>query len=241
MSTTRCAFQFTRPRGARQTPAACLADRRVSIHAPTGGATVRIHRPGGLQIVSIHAPTGGATVSGGRLAGSGCFNSRAHGGRDVRFQFVDDMVGVSIHAPTGGATISPAKSIRQTKFQFTRPRGARHMDGWETGEWEEFQFTRPRGARPAEPRRCQRTAGRFNSRAHGGRDVYIPFHSGYNQCFNSRAHGGRDPPGAIRRRYRARFNSRAHGGRDTEPAPKPTPAKFQFTRPRGARLGVADL
>ena len=78
------AFQFTRPRGARQTPAACLADRRVSIHAPTGGATVRIHRPGGLQIVSIHAPTGGATVSGGRLAGSGCFNSRAHGGRDPR-------------------------------------------------------------------------------------------------------------------------------------------------------------
>ena len=128
MSTTRCAFQFTRPRGARQTPAACLADRRVSIHAPTGGATVRIHRPGGLQIVSIHAPTGGATVSGGRLAGSGCFNSRAHGGRDVRFQFVDDMVGVSIHAPTGGATRrAPSLPTNCRAFQFTRPRGARRL------------------------------------------------------------------------------------------------------------------
>jgi len=58
---------------------------RVSIHAPTGGATLLALVTLGIKTwrVSIHAPTGGATcsqpLSRKRRLG---FNPRAHGGRD---------------------------------------------------------------------------------------------------------------------------------------------------------------
>ena len=54
----------------------------VSIHAPTGGATVPQRRTRRVQPVSIHAPTGGATVTYDLSSGLSRFNSRAHGGRD---------------------------------------------------------------------------------------------------------------------------------------------------------------
>ena len=42
-----------------------------------GGRRVKV------DMVSIHAPTGGATVKSSRPSGSEkCFNPRAHGGRD---------------------------------------------------------------------------------------------------------------------------------------------------------------
>ena len=56
----------------------------VSIHAPTGGATVAGSDFPPSEEVSIHAPTGGATC--------GC--KCGEWGEN----------GVSIHAPTGGAT-----------------------------------------------------------------------------------------------------------------------------------------
>ena len=120
-------FQFTRPRGARRCPRAdrpppsCFNSRahggrdfvnaavprrtRVSIHAPTGGATHPAESPGARDQVSIHAPTGGATPrnlpdarqktfqftrprGARRMPGDlwqqyFSFNSRAHGGRDM--------------------------------------------------------------------------------------------------------------------------------------------------------------
>ena len=55
--------------------------------------------------VSIHAPTGGATRQGLREdARDARFNSRAHGGRDRDERVVGVRLEVSIHAPTGGAT-----------------------------------------------------------------------------------------------------------------------------------------
>ena len=141
------AFQFTRPRGARQWHRQAICVQRcfnsrahggrdgagprsrsqvaVSIHAPTGGATRPVRtalwsrtfqftRPRGARpvkaeapngdAVSIHAPTGGAT--------------------QLR-QFVFRDARVSIHAPTGGATNPSTRSCGLSKFQFTRPRGAR--------------------------------------------------------------------------------------------------------------------
>ena len=99
--------------------------------------------------------------------------------------------GVSIHAPTGGATALIKIKIKIKSFQFTRPRGARRALGFSMRDAYKFQFTRPRGARPilGEPppenevsihaptggategavQRDHR-GGRFNSRAHGGRD-----------------------------------------------------------------------
>ena len=74
-------FQFTRPRVARQMNARLPVADRVSIHAPTGGATLAVAR------VVSREPR---------------FNSRAHGGRDLRRVRRLEHRLVSIHAPTGG-------------------------------------------------------------------------------------------------------------------------------------------
>ena len=143
----RKTFQFTRPRGARRLLAVLPCHFVVSIHAPTGGATLRGAPCDKVLRVSIHAPTGGATLADGLPHGRRRFNSRAHGGRDSSarsarasslFQFTRPrgarqkinyyVIGgqyVSIHAPTGGATPSAKKCLRGKRFQFTRPRGAR--------------------------------------------------------------------------------------------------------------------
>ena len=121
-------FQFTRPQGARL----CSRLRRccchkVSIHAPTGGATrmtdfpsqigrFQFTRPQGARrahrrdgrcrvVVSIHAPTGGATpYSFLTVASVGVSIHAPTGGATFLFQVVLNAFNVSIHAPTGGAT-----------------------------------------------------------------------------------------------------------------------------------------
>ena len=54
-------FQFTRPRGARLPLLQQKPQKKVSIHAPTGGATSDALLSKRALGVSIHAPTGGAT------------------------------------------------------------------------------------------------------------------------------------------------------------------------------------
>ncbi len=77
-------FQSTRPRGARLADVDDLSSLNwVSIHAPTGGATQLNYTDFTSSVVSIHAPTGGATREPRHyLTTVGCFNPRAHGGRD---------------------------------------------------------------------------------------------------------------------------------------------------------------
>ena len=99
---------------------------RVSIHAPTWGATqkrqinmqvkvrfnprthmgcdVLVGRPCHSQKVSIHAPTWGATITA------------AASGNDT---------GVSIHAPTWGATPDNCITVSSIAFQSTHPHGVR--------------------------------------------------------------------------------------------------------------------
>ena len=104
-----------------------------------------------------------------------------------------------------------------------------------------------------------RFSGRFNPRAHAGRDGRTQPSYLRRPSFNPRAHAGRDAAecglgahqhnvsihaptrGATRsvsgcRRRRTRFNPRAHAGRDgcRTSAPR-TRSLFQSTRPRGAR------
>ena len=111
-------------------------------------------------------------------------------GRDFIINSHPPPRAVSIHAPTWGATGSRAVLGYSRKFQFTRPRGARHV------------ATLRIAATP-----------RFNSRAHVGRDQAVPqplalvvvsIHAptwgataDYDYAFrlygfNSRAHVGRD-------------------------------------------------
>ena len=128
-TSTAKVFQFTRPQGARPGRARALpalsgvsihapargatrADgqahdvHRVSIHAPARGATAIRYAPDEVARVSIHAPARGATRDG-------------DGGR------VEPRV--SIHAPARGATLQTLVSrLCLTRFQFTRPQGARH-------------------------------------------------------------------------------------------------------------------
>ena len=144
----------------------------------------------------------------------GCFNSRAHGGRDLRLGF----------------------DAWRHGFQFTRPRGARQVRYGRQGVRPVFQFTRPRGARPDRVQVARRTFC-FNSRAHGGRDRRCRAGAFCAGRFNSRAHGGRDQwrDRAPRRR---RVSIHAPTGGATYTDGKVTVGeKFQFTRPRGARRG----
>ena len=78
---------------------------RVSIHAPTQGATLTDALAGYATTVSIHAPTQGATnYPMAHLRFRLSFNPRTHAGCDLVYG--DDIVTffVSIHAPTQGAT-----------------------------------------------------------------------------------------------------------------------------------------
>lgn len=106
----------------------------ISIHAPTMGATRLGVGERAFGVVSIHAPVRGATAGGGKdRQNQQGFNSRARGGRDCLFFafVVSNKLRVSIHAPARGRdatnqSMSPSSLI----FQFTRPRGARRIQGY---------------------------------------------------------------------------------------------------------------
>ena len=53
---------------------------------------------------------------------------------------------VSIHAPARGATMHPATTQARPRFQFTRPRGARPMDGGKGFGWAVSIHAPARGA-----------------------------------------------------------------------------------------------
>ena len=122
-------FQSTLPRGERHLRQPdCGGGRRVSIHAPTRGATPCFRLSVILNQVSIHAPTRGATKqSCFQPFQFLCFNPRSHEGSDFMFvsiEYASDSFNprshegsdarslcfpsysmyVSIHAPTRGAT-----------------------------------------------------------------------------------------------------------------------------------------
>ncbi|MDN5330235.1 MAG: hypothetical protein PWP35_2022 [Bacteroidales bacterium] len=148
---------------------------KVSIHAPTRGATqfqkiqflfysFQSTHPRGVRqelaravlaykIVSIHAPTRGATCCGcPRFSNYQSFNPRTHAGCDAALYAAGHPGIVSIHAPTRGAT---------------------KLDIGEA-EVGEFQSTHPRGVRPPEWRTPRSYSLCFNPRTHAGCDWTRP-------------------------------------------------------------------
>ena len=131
-------FQSTLPRGERRSVRfRSPFSIRISIHAPTGGATEKGLIDAIMFEISIHAPTGGATKKsrvktgrdknfnprshggsdGFRIHGLGSlsdFNPRSHGGSDFpeATMAVKSSV-ISIHAPTGGATMAVMQQTRK--------------------------------------------------------------------------------------------------------------------------------
>ena len=84
-------FQSTHPHGVRhlRTDPSQVA-QRVSIHAPTWGATLRTDPSQVAQRVSIHAPTWGATAEESRKRAEKEFQStHPHGVRPVGSVVVD--------------------------------------------------------------------------------------------------------------------------------------------------------
>ena len=181
-------------------------------------------------------PRGARPRSVGRLVFQGCFNPRAHGGRDFGCVFLAGCEAVSIHAPTGGATgLSASLSEVPCQFQSTRPRGARPVTSILMISRIMFQSTRPRGARRGDKAGEQGAEQVSIHAPTGGATGRWALVFKRRKCFNPRAHGGRDlslPAGHLQQGC---FNPRAHGGRDNIACSSFGMLRFQSTRPRGAR------
>ena len=98
-------FQSTHPRGVRLSLCNLSSwSRKVSIHAPTRGATLGL-----IPVYSFFLS----------------FNPRTHEGCDKDSSSWRLFFGVSIHAPTRGATRFVNKDSVIGQFQSTHPRGVR--------------------------------------------------------------------------------------------------------------------
>ena len=117
---TDAAFQSTRPRGARLQGFDLFLDDLVSIHAPARGATPKI--------VKKSFPKTG-------------FNPRAREGRDpaARMTTVQAETGFNPRAREGRDLVALNGVVNVfSKFQSTRPRGARHFPLATTAELISF-------------------------------------------------------------------------------------------------------
>ena len=124
------AFQSTHPHGVRL-PVTSLDNRSLRFQS-THPHGVRRYLRAGLQPyrrVSIHAPTRGATHSRLlSLSSSGCFNPRTHTGCDITSGSYIFARRVSIHAPTRGATNwLLGVRLADEVFQSTHPHGVRRV------------------------------------------------------------------------------------------------------------------
>ena len=169
-------FQSTRPRGARPSWRSFWPEPKVSIHAPTWGAT-----PHGSL------PTGSSSV----------FQStRPRGARHGSFGLTPSVFKVSIHAPTWGATTKTNEHHRFHKFQSTRPRGARQRKRMNIIGFISFN---PRAHVGRDFSFCYHALSLlcFNPRAHVGRDVSSTRYPLSQSSFNPRAHVGRDAAAKV--------------------------------------------
>ena len=144
--------------------------KKVSIHAPTRGATKYERHAIRVLTVSIHAPTRGATRRPRlRRPPQRSFNPRAHAGRDRCRRGRAEMVCFNPRAHAGRDNITQLV-CRYCAFQSTRPRGARLPALYRQLRLSLFQSTRPRGARPSNLL-IYSSCKSFNPRAHAGRDA----------------------------------------------------------------------
>ena len=234
-------FQFTRARGARQSPRAGEGRREVSIHARTGRATSQFSSPPQvtsfqftrargarpLRLTTIVRPSRFQfTRARGARRGTSrplpcrpsSFNSRAHGARDRQRVQAHRRQGVSIHARTGRATRRGPVHVggRGVSIHARTGRATFRHSSADAMNLQ-FQFTRARGARPGRP---ARNAGcRVSIHARTGRATNTIFCRPQHARFQfTRARGARRN-GSWRTSPGSSFNSRAHGARDPRSAP----------------------
>ncbi len=144
-------FQSTLPRGERQDIAYCKSVTiKISIHAPTRGATRIKHTYRFYYLISIHAPTRGATLYADYKRG---------------------RITISIHAPTRGATGTRCRhTICWIYFNPRSHEGSDVLDGYHPSTCRKFQSTLPRGERLIALISGVYSLQNFNPRSHEGSD-----------------------------------------------------------------------
>ncbi len=191
-------------------------NRRVSIHAPTRGATVTHHYVHISGCVSIHAPTRGATGRGGRVRWSPCcFNPRTHTGCDTIWRTISKSKKrfQSTH-PHGVRQSSMPIACGGGRFQSTHPHGVRRTLSDIGLAVMVFQSTHPHGVR-RRTSQARSARGCFNPRTHTGCDPIILSSSSVIPVgFNPRTHTGCDCCIAADERTKCCFNPRTHTGCD---------------------------
>ena len=135
--------------------------------------------------------------------------------------------------------VTISSSVRSTRCQSTRPRGARPRSCSVSAAPLQFQSTRPRGARPYRPFPVQfmpqvsihaPARGATLVCGHAKRTELVSIHApargatvlffnglGVISGFNPRAREGRDPGLRTRKTHGTGFNPRAREGRDSVP------------------------
>ena len=121
-------FQSTHPRGVRQSRVRHLLwDSKVSIHAPTRGATAE-SRYNFIHDNGFNPRTHEGCDSRSKVASPShrCFNPRTHEGCDAAFVlYYARGLQVSIHAPTRGATCFTFQTVIDYEVSIHAPtRGA---------------------------------------------------------------------------------------------------------------------
>jgi len=181
-------FQSTRPRGARPRPGAAAQNFAVSIHAPAGGATIRV-------IACLHCLSFNPRARGGRdlivLSGTEqpVFQSTRPRGARLMHQAARFLGKVSIHAPAGGATTSLRSPTTTSWFQSTRPRGARRYQK-RAARSRFVSIHAPAGGATEKPA-VFLIVSCFNPRARGGRDTEVQSGNTYFVFQSTRPRGAR--------------------------------------------------
>ena len=187
------------------------------------------------------------------------FNPRARMGRDQASRLDHRSTAVSIHAPAWGATPhEPRRVGKPSKFQSTRPHGARphrgdqllaqglvsiHAPAWGATRADEVgrmarivSIHAPAWGATTSQTALGRDCAFQSTRPHGARHQRGSRFGNGRQFQSTRPHGARLGPGTSKGGQKC-FNPRARMGRDAQRAVLLcVNCRFQSTRPHGARL-----
>ena len=210
-------FQSTLPRGERLILGKeFIWHKIISIHAPTGGATIFFDECYRIFRISIHAPTGGATRLVRGRKGARIFQSTLPRGERLWTARRSSRVLRDFNPRShGGSDIDPSRKRVGSKMNFN-PRSHGGSDDFSTSDLTRLLD--------------------FNPRSHGGSDGVAKSAKKAAKDFNPRSHGGSDNRGVINMTKKIISIHAPTGGATGKCFCVDTSSKFQSTLPRGERL-----
>ena len=146
---------------------------RISIHAPTRGATADAKADATTKAFQSTLPRGERhALRLGTRSRTPFQSTLPRGERPAPLETSGLIFRISIHAPTRGATASTRqRKLYQRTFQSTLPRGERLCGHVDTPLIMQFQSTLPRGERRNGPDYDCSSFVDFNPRSHEGSDA----------------------------------------------------------------------